>query len=137
MTTVELTSGEELSRLELFTRVTSILVKHGFHANQTGYRYLREAVCLVYEDPERITCVTKLLYPDVAKIFESTGKQVERAIRNSIETAYAKGDLKQLQELFKDCKEKGIRRPTNTEAVKVILEYAVVYQLPDFRRKQA
>lgn len=125
---------EKLSRLELFKRSTSVMLHLGFHANQMGYRYLREAICLVYEDPERITSVTKLLYPDIAKEFGTKPTQVERAIRNAIETAYEKGDKIRLQELFKDCKDKGVRRPTNSEAIKVLLEYVKDYQLPDFRR---
>lgn len=127
---------QELSKLELFKRTTSVMVHLGFHANQMGYKYLREAICLTYEDPERLTCVTKFLYPDVAKEFGTKGTQVERAMRNSLETAYEKGDKEKLQELFKDCKDKGLRRPTNSEAVKVLLEHIKNYEMQDFRRKQ-
>lgn len=78
--------GQE--RVEVLGATTTKLLRLGFQAQQIGYRYLREAVWVVCSDPEMITSVTKLLYPEIAKRFSTTDKQVERAIRNSIETAW-------------------------------------------------
>lgn len=110
----------EDERVDILKRTTYLLLQSGFQANQPGYRYLREAVLIVSQDKEAVTSVTKLLYPEIAKRFKVNDKQVERAIRNSIETAWAKGNQDVLQELFQESYRKSDTRPTNTEVIKVL-----------------
>ncbi|MBQ7944648.1 MAG: sporulation initiation factor Spo0A C-terminal domain-containing protein [Lachnospiraceae bacterium] len=93
----------------------------GCQASQIGYRYLREAICVVCEDEEAIKSVTKILYPEVAKRFGTNDKQVERAIRNAIETAWEKGNPEVMKEVFGICSVMpGCMRPTNTEFIEEI-----------------
>jgi len=99
------------------------MVKCGFQARQKGYRYLREAVWIAYKEPAVLTAVTKRLYPEVAKRFHTTDKQVERAIRNSIETAWVHGKPETLKACFKEVYGDGTVRPTNTEVIKVIVGF--------------
>ncbi len=61
--------------------------KLGIPHNIKGFQYIREAITLVLSDPEVINSVTKVLYPSVAKKFNSTGSKVERGIRHAIESA--------------------------------------------------
>ena len=114
---------EEEERVRILSDTTYLLLRLGFQAQQIGYRYLREAVLVVCQDPETITSVTKLLYPEVAKRFDTTDKQVERAIRNSIETAWQKGKCEMWQEYFEDFFTQHKTRPTNTEVVKALVRY--------------
>ncbi|MCI7789662.1 MAG: sporulation initiation factor Spo0A C-terminal domain-containing protein [Lachnospiraceae bacterium] len=107
-------------RVDILKRTTCLLLQSGFQANQIGYRYLREAVLIACQDEETVTSVTKLLYPEIAKRFRANDKQVERAIRNSIETAWVKGNQKVLHEIFAEHLEKTSTRPTNTEVIKVL-----------------
>ena len=107
-------------RVDILKRTTYLLLQSGFQANQPGYRYLREAVLIACQDEEAVTSVTKLLYPEIAKRFKANDKQVERAIRNSIETAWTKGNHEVLQEIFQEYFEKSDTRPTNTEVIKVL-----------------
>ena len=90
---------DECSRVKVFGRTTYHMVKCGFQARQKGYRYLREAVCIAFYEPEVLASVTKRLYPEVAKRFDTTDKQVERAIRNAIETAWTNGNPETLKEI--------------------------------------
>ena len=110
--------GDECSRIDIYRRTTYHMVKCGFQARQKGYRYLREAVWIAYQEPEVLGSVTKRLYPEVAKRFNTTDKQVERAIRNTIETAWTKGEPETLKTFFKDIYGDGTIRPTNTEVIK-------------------
>ena len=110
--------GDECSRVNIYKRTTYHMVKCGFHAAQKGYRYLREAVWIAYQEPEYLASVTKRLYPEVAKRFNATDKQVERAIRNAIETAWVKGDPETLREVFAELYRDGTKRPTNTEVIR-------------------
>ena len=105
------------SRVNIYRRTTYHMVKCGFQARQKGYRYLREAVWVVHREPEVLKSVTKCLYPEVAKRFHTTDKQVERAIRNTIETAWDNGDPETLRAFFEEVYGDGMIRPTNTEVI--------------------
>lgn len=107
-------------KVDILKRTTCLLLQCGFRANQMGYRYLREAVLIVCQEREAVTSVTKLLYPEIARRFQVNDKQVERAVRNTIETAWVKGNQEVLQEIFSEHFEKTVARPTNTEVIKVL-----------------
>ncbi|MEZ3444475.1 MAG: sporulation initiation factor Spo0A C-terminal domain-containing protein [Lachnospiraceae bacterium] len=109
--------GGEGSRANIYQRATYLMVKCGFQARQKGYRYLREAVWIACQEPAVLTQVTKCLYPEVAKHFNTTDKQVERAIRNAIETAWTNGEPEALKEFFGETYGDGTVRPTNTEVI--------------------
>ena len=68
--------------------VTEIIHQIGIPAHIKGYHYLRTAIMLSVEDPDMINCITKLLYPTVARMYETTPSRVERAIRHAIEIAW-------------------------------------------------
>jgi two-component system response regulator (stage 0 sporulation protein A) len=61
----------------------------------------------------------------VAKRFDTTDKQVERAIRNAIETAWTNGNPETLKEVFQEIYGDGTIRPTNTEVIEKLVEHAV------------
>lgn len=109
-----------MNRVDILKRITYLLLQCGFQANQIGYRYLREAVLIACYDEEAVTSVTKLLYPAIAKRYKANAKQVERAIRNSIETAWMKGNQEALREIFQEYYKKSPERPTNTEVIRVL-----------------
>ena len=68
----------------LESSVTSIIHEIGVPAHIKGYQYLREAIVMTVENMEVINAVTKVLYPEVAKRFNTTASRVERAIRHAI-----------------------------------------------------
>ncbi|MDE6622469.1 MAG: sporulation initiation factor Spo0A C-terminal domain-containing protein [Lachnospiraceae bacterium] len=113
----------ECSRVNIYKRTTYHMVKCGFQARQKGYRYLREAVWIAYQEPEVLASVTKRLYPEVAKRFHTTDKQVERAIRNTIETAWNRGEQDTLKMFFQEIYGDGTIRPTNTEVIGKIVGF--------------
>ncbi len=80
-------------RNDLEAQVTGIIHKIGVPAHIKGYQYLRTAIIMTIEDSELINAVTKILYPTVAKKYQTTSSRVERAIRHAIEVAWDRGDL--------------------------------------------
>lgn len=114
---MKINMDDECSRLNIYKRTTYHMIKCGFQARQKGYRYLREAVWIAYQEPEILSSVTKRLYPEVAKRFNTTDKQVERAIRNAIETAWTIGNPETLKDVFDEIYGDGSTRPTNTEVI--------------------
>lgn len=97
--------------------VTRVMLDMGVPAHLKGYHYLRKAILLSEEDMEVVTSVTKLLYPEIAKIYHTTDQKVERAIRNAIEVSWLRGNMESIQELFGYSADSGKGRPTNSEYI--------------------
>lgn len=111
--------------------VTDIIHQIGVPAHIKGYHYLRTAILLCVQDDEMINCVTKLLYPTVAKRYSTTSSRVERAIRHAIEIAWDRGDIDTLNSIFgytvQTCKGK----PTNSEFIALIADkLKLKYKMP-------
>lgn len=102
--------------------VTDIIHQIGIPAHIKGYHYLREAILLSIEDKEMLESVTKQLYPTVAKKFNTTASRVERAIRHAIETAWDRGDIDTINNLFGYTVSVGKGKPTNSEFIALITD---------------
>lgn len=109
-------------RTDMEVVVTDIIHQIGIPAHIKGYHYLREAILLSLDDSEMLESVTKLLYPTVAKTFGTTASRVERAIRHAIETAWDRGDLDTIQNLFGYTVSVGKGKPTNSEFIALITD---------------
>ena len=104
------------------TMVTNIIHEIGVPAHIKGYQYLREAIIIAVEDMEVINAITKILYPQVAKAFQTTPSRVERAIRHAIEVAWDRGDLDTLQRFFGYTVSNTKGKPTNSEFIALIAD---------------
>ena len=71
--------------------VTDMIHEIGVPAHIKGYQYLREAIMMSVDDCTMISSITKILYPTIAKRFQTTPSRVERAIRHAIEVAWSRG----------------------------------------------
>ena len=97
--------------------VTNIIHEIGVPAHIKGYQYLREAIIIAVNDMDVINAITKVLYPQVAKTFQTTPSRVERAIRHAIEVAWDRGDLDTLQRFFGYTVSNTKGKPTNSEFI--------------------
>lgn len=70
----------------------------------------------------RDQCGDKVLYPEVAKRFNTTASRVERAIRHAIEVAWDRGDLETLQKYFGYTVSNAKGKPTNSEFIAMIAD---------------
>lgn len=102
--------------------ITEIIHQIGIPAHIKGYHYLRYAILASLDNSEMLESVTKLLYPTVAKHFNTTPSRVERAIRHAIETAWDRGDLDTIQNLFGYTVSVGKGKPTNSEFIALITD---------------
>lgn len=100
--------------------VTSVIHEIGVPAHIKGYQYLREAIIIAVNDMEVINAMTKVLYPAVAKRYNTTPSRVERAIRHAIEVAWDRGDLETLQKYFGYTVSDAKGKPTNSEFIAMI-----------------
>lgn len=102
--------------------VTDVLHEIGVPAHIKGYQYLREAIVMTINDMDTINSVTKVLYPEVAKKFDTTPSRVERAIRHAIEVAWDRGDIETLQKFFGYTVSNVKGKPTNSEFIAMIAD---------------
>ena len=113
---------KRLAKLELESEITELLHEIGIPAHIKGYQYLREAIIMTVENMDVINAVTKILYPEVAKRFNTTASRVERAIRHAIEVAWDRGDLETLQKYFGYTVSNAKGKPTNSEFIAMIAD---------------
>lgn len=102
--------------------VTDMIHEIGVPAHIKGYQYLREAIMMSVRDTTMISSITKLLYPTIAKQFQTTPSRVERAIRHAIEVAWSRGRMETLDSLFGYTIDTSKGKPTNSEFIALIAD---------------
>ncbi len=110
------------ARRELEVKVTQIFHEIGVPAHIKGYQYLRESIIMAVNDSDTINSITKVLYPAVAKGFQTTPSRVERAIRHAIEVAWDRGDVEVLNSFFGYTVSHIKGKPTNGEFISMIAD---------------
>lgn len=110
------------SAADMETQVTKIIHQIGVPAHIKGYQYLRTAILMTIEDNDIINAVTKVLYPTVAKKYQTTTSRVERAIRHAIEVAWDRGDVDTLNSYFGYTIQNSRGKPTNSEFIAMIAD---------------
>ena len=102
--------------------MTNIIHEIGVPAHIKGYQYLREAIIMSVNDIEMLNSITKILYPTIAKKYQTTSSRVERAIRHAIEVAWSRGKMDTIDELFGYTIHNGKGKPTNSEFIALIAD---------------
>ncbi len=102
--------------------ITSIIHEIGVPAHIKGYLYLREAITMVYNDIELLGSITKILYPNIAKKYNTTASRVERAIRHAIEVAWSRGNVDSISSLFGYTVSLSKAKPTNSEFIAMVAD---------------
>ena len=107
---------------DLEVEVTSIMHEIGVPAHIKGYQYLRDAIMMVVKDLDVINSITKLLYPSIAREYNTTPSRVERAIRHAIEVAWSRGQMDAIDALFGYTVSIGKGKPTNSEFIAMVAD---------------
>ncbi len=102
--------------------VTDMIHDIGVPAHIKGYQYLREAIMMSVNDQNMINAITKILYPTIAKKFQTTPSRVERAIRHAIEVAWSRGKMETLETFFGYTVNMGKGKPTNSEFIALLAD---------------
>ena len=102
--------------------ITKMLHELGMPSHIKGYEYIREAIYMVYINPDLIGSITKELYPELAKKFKTTVSRVERAIRHAIEVSWNRGNIEYMEELFGHSVDIDKAKPTNSEFIVTVAD---------------
>ena len=108
--------------VDLEVRVTNMIHEVGVPAHIKGYQYLRDAIMMTVRDMNIINAITKVLYPTVARHYDTTSSRVERAIRHAIEVAWDRGDVETLQRVFGYTVSQTKGKPTNSEFISMLAD---------------
>ena len=95
--------------------ITDLLHDLGVPSNIRGYQYIREGIQIFYRNGNSISYITKDVYPEIAKKFDTTATRVERAIRHAIEVSWNRGDLDLMNDIFGNSLNVNRDKPTNSE----------------------
>ena len=103
-------------------KVSNLLKELGIPVHIKGYWYIRYAILASIGDISLIDCVMKLLYPKVAKEFDTTPSKVERAIRHAINVAYINSEHTLYFEIFKNTLTH-VKTPSNGQFIATLADY--------------
>ena len=90
-----------------------LLLSLGMHMGRTAYQCTFDALCMKYRNYE--SAVTKEIYPLIAKQHGGNVKQVEKAIRDAIKTAWNRGNPSVWRLYFPPMRNGELRCPGNDE----------------------
>jgi two-component system response regulator (stage 0 sporulation protein A) len=110
------------AQTDLDTEITTLLHEIGVPAHIRGYQYIREAIIMVYYNMDILGNITKILYPEVARKFNTTSSRVERAIRHAIEVAWVRGNIDAISDIFSYTISYHKSKPTNSEFIAMIAD---------------
>lgn len=123
-------SMEDANENQLELEITEVLRRIGMPAHIKGYQYIRTGIMMAVQDITILNYITKLLYPSIAKQYNTTPSSVERAIRHAIEVAWNRGDMAALQEVFGFSISPERGKPTNSEFIAQLADqYRVDYNI--------
>lgn len=113
---------KETIQVQIQADITEILHEIGIPAHIKGYTYLRKAISDVFYNNEYLGQITKLLYPEIAKYYQTTSSRVERAIRHAIEIAWNRGNIEAIDHIFGYTVNAAKAKPTNSEFIAMIAD---------------
>lgn len=120
---------------DLDTEITTTLHEIGVPAHIRGYLYIRESIKRVYYNIDILGSITKVLYPEVARKYNTTASRVERAIRHAIEVAWIRGNVDAISDIFSYTISYHKSKPTNSEFIAMIADRLRLIHRDDIERK--
>ena len=99
-----------LRQVDPYDSVTAGLLSLNVPTSQRGFRYLRDGILLLMDDPQQQ--LTKSLYPAIAKCNDTTTANVEKCIRTSVHTAWDRRREEVWRQYFPLAPNGRIPRPT-------------------------
>lgn len=103
--------------------IREALMRFGVNSHLNGYTYLLEGIYRVLDDRNFLHGVTKILYPDLAKHFGTTGLCVERSIRTAVDKAWKTYSAEARRAYFGDIFDGFTRSPSNIRFITAIADF--------------
>ena len=104
-------------------KIYELLKELGVPPSLLGYMYLKYAIEITIQDFSLVRAITKRLYPEIAKEFQTTCSRAERVIRHAIEVSWERGNIDTMHKLFGYTVSADKGKPTNSEFIATIAEH--------------
>lgn len=104
-------------------QISKILHTLGVPSHIKGYLYIREGINLMLNSKELVGGITKEIYPEIARKYNTTSSRVERAIRHAIEISWNRGDYETMEEIFGHSVDYDKAKPTNSEFIATVADH--------------
>ncbi|MDY3368810.1 sporulation initiation factor Spo0A C-terminal domain-containing protein [Zhenhengia yiwuensis] len=113
-----------IDEIGLESNIGRILMAFGIRAHLKGYKYLKTAIVMTIINEHVTSAMTRELYPQIARRFNTTDTSVERDMRHAIETAWSSAPIKHKKAYFGNqyLKAHADRKPTNSLFINTIAE---------------
>ncbi len=102
--------------------VTGIITSIGITPNLAGYRILREAVVLSVIEPSALNSIPKRVYPILAERNQMTARNIDRAIRCAISSAWKKSKSDKYSDKITTIFSNAGKTPGNTLVIRFLAE---------------
>ena len=102
--------------------ISKLLHDLGIPSYIKGYQFLRDAVNMIFDNPDMIGGITKELYPELANKYNTTVSRVERSIRHAVEVSWNRGDIKLMGNIFGHSVDIDRAKPTNSEFIVTVAD---------------
>ena len=103
--------------------IISTLDSFGVNRSYTGYDYVIHSLLLIIEDSDRLNCITKSLYLDIARHFHTSWNCVEKNMRTIVTSVWNSHNTELLDVIFN--KSNRDKKPTNKEFLKYMYYYVI------------
>jgi two-component system response regulator (stage 0 sporulation protein A) len=118
----QLIKSQKLTDEELNLRVGEMLHKLAVAPHLKGYRYLKQAIVGVIKDKGMLDSITYKIYPEIARIFNTTPTRAERAIRCAIENAWDRCRVETIEQIFGYTLNVNKDKPSNSEFIAMVAD---------------
>lgn len=116
--------------------VAEMLLHMGVPVHLSGYRFLLRSVLMALEEPDKLSNISKSLYPAVARYYDTTASCVERAIRHAINMTWVRGGAIAFEKVLNCRAFSGDDKPTNCELIALLSERARLQRWEPSERMQ-
>lgn len=102
--------------------ISKMLHDLGIPSHIKGYQFLRDALNILFHNPDVINAITKELYSELAVKYNINVARVERSIRHAIEVSWTRGNINVIESIFGNSLNINKDKPTNSEFMATLSE---------------
>lgn len=121
---------------EFETDISEALLEFGMMPDRAGFSYSGIAIKKKMENPDVVSGITKILYPEIGKMYSTNSQNVERCIREEICNAWKNGSAEMRERYFGSFVKYFDSRPTNRRFISLMAEFVSRKRREQFREDE-
>ena len=118
--------SDMIIELKIKKQISSDLDFLGVPTSQKGFSYLCESIFFAVKHPKALKSIKAQIIPKIAEMFSAKCETVERSMRHSLEAAYFKNTLKNINKLIGFEYLSPYEKPSLTHFVSLLAERHII-----------